>query len=123
MAIARLSQDAVVFFLRIKKRANRGSPRPRCGIMQRASAGTDGSHTKRSWFYDGGGGGDCQLVFANGGESRNVALEFLEFVTDRRFLEIVTLGDFRKKRICGRGAIIFFGVCHRPAVPRLRDIR
>ena len=90
--------------------------------MQRASAGTDGSHTKRSWFDDGGGS-DCQLVFAKGSESRNVALEFLEFVTDRRFLGFVTLGNFRKARICGGSAIIFFGVCYRPGDSRLRDIR
>ncbi len=75
--------------------------------MQRASAGTDGSHTKRSWFDDWGGS-DCQLVFAKGSESRNVALEFLEFVTDRRFLGFVTLGDFRKARICGGSAIRYF---------------
>ena len=90
--------------------------------MQRASAGTDGSHTKRSWFDDGGDS-DYQLVFAKGSESRNVALEFLKVVTDRWFLEIVTLGDFRKARICGGSAIIFFGVCHRPGDSRLRDIR
>ena len=75
--------------------------------MQRASAGTDGSHTKRSWFDDGGGS-DCQLVFAKGSESRNVALEFLKVVTDRWFLEIVTLGDFYKSWISRCCAIRYF---------------
>ena len=50
-------------------------------------------------------------------------LDFLKFVTDGWLLGIVTLGSFRKARICGGSAIIFFGVCHRPAVSRLRDIR
>lgn len=50
-------------------------------------------------------------------------LEFLEFVTERRFLEIVPLGGFRKKRISVGGAIRFSGVCHKRADFRLRDIR
>ena len=52
-----------------------------------------------------------------------MALEFLEFVTDGRFLEIVALGGFRKARICGGGAIIFSEVCNRPGNSRLRDIK
>ena len=50
-------------------------------------------------------------------------LDFLKFITDRRFLEIVTLGGFRKARISEGDAIRFFEVYHRQAVSGLRDIR
>ena len=50
-------------------------------------------------------------------------LDFLKFVTDRRFLEIVTLGGFRKARISKDDAVRFFEVCHRQVVSGLRDIR
>ena len=50
-------------------------------------------------------------------------LEFLEFVTDGRFLEIMILGGFRKARISSGHAIRISGVCHRAAVSGNRGIR
>lgn len=50
-------------------------------------------------------------------------LDFLEFVTNGRLLEIVTLGGFRKARISEGDAIRFFEGCHKQVVPGDRDIR
>ena len=50
-------------------------------------------------------------------------LDFLEFVTDGRFLDIVPLGGFRKKGISKGDVIRFFGVCNRRAVSGHRAIR
>ena len=63
------------------------------------------------------------MVFAKREFAGEVPLYFLEFVTDGRFLEIVPLGVFRKARICGGSAIIFFGDCHRSGDSRHRDIK
>ena len=50
-------------------------------------------------------------------------LDFLEFVTNGRLLEIVTLGGFRKERISKGDAIRFFGVCNRQGDSGLHDIK
>ena len=50
-------------------------------------------------------------------------LDFLEFVTDGRFLDIVPLGGFCKEGISKGDAIRFSGVCNRRAVPGHRDIK
>lgn len=50
-------------------------------------------------------------------------LDFLEFVTNGRLPEIVTLGGFRKERISEGDAIRFFEGCHKQVVPGDRDIR
>ena len=63
------------------------------------------------------------MVFAKRGFAGEVPLYFLEIVTDRVILDFVTLGDFRKARICGGSAIIFFGDCHRSGDSRHRDIK
>lgn len=57
------------------------------------------------------------------GGSKEVTLDFLKFVTSGRFLEIVTLGGFRKARISERDAIRFSEVCHRQGDSGDRDIR
>lgn len=62
-------------------------------------------------------------VFTKRGFRREMPLDFLKFVTDRRSLGIVTLGGFRKAGISEGEAIIFFGVCNRQGDSGLRDIK
>ena len=63
------------------------------------------------------------MVFAKREFAGEVPLYFGEFVTDRRFLDFVPLGDFRKARISKGDAIRFFEVCHKQCDLGLRDIK
>ena len=60
------------------------------------------------------------MIFAKRGFSGNMPLYFSKFVTDRRFLEIVTLSDFYKSWISGNCAIRLF---HRQGTIRSCDIK
>ena len=50
-------------------------------------------------------------------------LEFRKLVTDGWFLEIVTLGRFRRGRVSSGHAIIFSEACHKQVVPGHCDIK
>ena len=60
------------------------------------------------------------MIFAKRGFSGNMPLYFSKFVTNRRFLEIVTLSDFYKSWISGNCAIRLF---HRQGTIRSCDIK
>ena len=50
-------------------------------------------------------------------------LDFLEFVTDGRFLDFVILSAFRNEGISKGDAIRFSGVCNKQGDSGLRDIK
>ena len=50
-------------------------------------------------------------------------LDFLIFVTNKRFSARATLDDFRKERILKSDAIIFSGVCNKQGIFKLRAIK
>lgn len=62
-------------------------------------------------------------VFAERVVRRKMPLYFLKSVTNGRFLEIMTLGGFRRKGGSKEDAIIFSEVCNKRAVPGNHDIR